>query len=268
MSTKIMIQLHKKYKSPTKKDFDQAIAQLFNNASRDVFDLTKGGKNHSYDFDFWHTPKVGTIFESLSDNTTYRLAVKVLEARDRWLARRGDMQAHSHEGETVKAVDIFKGNVEVAALASGGMAALMSGNFNETIDFTMSSYMINQFKQLSDTESEDLSDDDDEGPTQPRAPKRPKLESAGTTDVDMAGPAAKRVKTDKAGTTGGDVGFDPALVAGTAKLALGGGAPEASGGAKENIMYGTGGFDAFLAQLAMEDQAQLDEEDMMEMDGN
>lgn len=266
MSTKIMIQLHKKYNNPTKKDFDQAIAQLFTNASRDVFDLAKSGKNHSYDFDFWHIPKVGTIFENLSDNTTYRLAVKVLEARDRWLARRGASQAPSHEGETVKAVDIFKGNVEVAALASGGMAALLSGNFNETIDFTMNSYMIDQFEELSDTESEDLSDD--EGPARPRAAKRPKLESAGTTDVDMEGPAAKRVKTDKAGTTGGDVGFDPALVSGTARLALGGGAPEGSGGAKENIMYGTGDFDAFLAKLALEDQAQLDEEDMMEMNGN
>lgn len=264
MSTKIMIQLHKKHNKPTKKDFDHAIAELFKNASRDVFELIKGGKN-SYDLDFWNIPKVGTIFEKLSDNTTYRFAIKILEARDRWVNQRGARQAPSNEGETVHAVDIFKGNVEVAALASDGIAALVNGNFTETVDFPMSSYMIDQFNQLDDTDEDDLSDD--EGPSQPRAPKRVKPESGGTTDVDMEGPSAKRIKIDKSGTTGGDAGFYPALAFRPAKLAPGGDASQVSNGAKENNMGGTGDFDAFLAKLAKEDQMQLDEEDMMEMDG-
>lgn len=251
MSTKIMIQLHKKYDKPTKNDFDNAIADLFNKASNNVSELAADGKNPSCDFDFWRGPKVGTIFEKLSDNTTYRFAVKLLEARDRWDDRERvkntfSDNAASYEGETVKAIDRFKGNVEFAAVASVGFDALMEGDLSKTIDFTMSSYMIDQFTQFSDTDEGDPSDD--EVPNQPRA--------------------AKRVKLDKTGVTNGDVGFEPTLVAGTAKLAIGGDASESMKGAKQNNMSGTGDFDAFLAQMAMEDQAQLDEEDMMEMDGN
>lgn len=265
MSTKIMIQLHKKYNSPTKNDFDHAIAELFNNASNTILELTGAG-NPSYDLSFWSGPKVGTIFEKLSDNTTYRFAVKVLEARDRWIDRERARQTASqtpiheaprHESEAAKAIDRFKDNAEVAALASSGVAALMNGVFTETIDFTMSSYMIDQFKQLSDTEDEDLGDDEDPGPAQPRIAKRGMLEEIGTTDGAIEAPAAKRVKFQKTDTTDGDIDFEPALVSDTAKLALGSGAPEDH----------TGDFGKFLAQLAKEGQAQLDEEDMMEMDG-
>lgn len=289
MSTKIMIQLHKKYNKPTKQDFDYAIAELFNNASNTVSDLNGTGKNPSYDLNFWRGPKVGTIFEKVSDKTTYRFAVKVLEARDRWvdrerareaarkLARQRAGQAPSHdaarneaakyESEAAKAIDRFKANAEVAALASGGVADLMNAVFTEPIDFTMSSYMIDQFKQLSDTEDEALSDDEGPRPrpAQPRASKRGMLEVTGTADRDIEAPTAKRVKLQKTGTT--DSGFDPALVSGTAKMTLAGGEPEGSKGAKENNTNDTGDFRAFLAQLAKEDQAQLDEEDMMEMDG-
>lgn len=292
MSTKIMIQLRKKYDKPTKKDFDHAIAELFNNASNTVSDLNGAGKNPSYDLNFWRGPKVGTIFEKVSEKTTYRFAVKMLEARDRWvdrerareaarkLARQRAGQTSSHEAagdeaakyesEAAKAIDRFKANAEVAALASGGVADLVDGIFDETIDFTMSSYMIDQFKQLSDTEDEAFSDDEGPPPpphpAQPRAAKRGMPEKTGADGVIEA-PAAKRVRLQKTGTIDGDAVFDPALLASTAKLTLAGGAPQGSKGAKENNKNGTGDFRAFLAQLAKEDQAQLDEEDTMELDG-
>lgn len=270
MSTKIMIQFHKKYNKTTKNDFDHAIAELFDSASATVNNkLANAGKNPSYEFDFWRDPKLGTVFENVSDKTTYRFAVKLLEARKRWIERQPVEQESSHDAarfecKAAKAIDRFNGIVEVAALASSGVTALMNGVFTETVDFAMNSYMIDQFNQFSDTE-EDSSDD--EGPNQPRAAKRGMIEQTGTPDGDIEAPTAKRVKVQKTGTADGDVGFDPALVAGTARLAIGGGAPEVSNGAKEDNMNGTGDFGAFLAQLAKEDEAQLDEEDMMEMDG-
>lgn len=248
MSTKIMIQFHKKYNNATKSDFDHAITALFNSASAIVTKLANGGKNPSYEFNFWRTPKVGTIFENVSDKTTYRFAIKMLEARKRWIERQTvveqpDNGAAKYECKAAKAIDRFNSAVDVAAVASAGVTGLMNGVFSEAVDFTMDSCMIGQFNQFSDTEEEEEDLSDDEGPTQRLGAKR------GTTDGDIEAPAAKRVKLH------GDADFEPALVSGTAKLALGGGAP------------GTGDFGPFLAQLAKEDEAHLDEEDTMEMDG-
>lgn len=254
MSTKIMIQLHKKYNNPTKSDLDHAITALFDSASVTITKLANGGKNASYEFNFWSTPKVGTIFENVSDKTTYRFAIKMLEARKRWIERQSITEqpnngAAKYECKAAKAIDRFNSAVDVAAVASAGVTGLMNGVFDEAVDFTIDSCMIGQFNQFSDTEEEEEDDDDDDdvsdddGALQPRGAKR------GTTDGDTEAPAAKRVKLH------GDADFEPALVSGTAKLALGGGVP------------GTGDFGPFLAQLAKEDEAQLDEEDTMEMDG-
>ncbi|KAK7718452.1 hypothetical protein SLS64_002407 [Diaporthe eres] len=251
ISTKIMIQLHKKYNNPTKGNFDHAITALFDSASATITKLANGGKNPSYEFNFWSTPKAGTIFENVSDRSTYRFAIKMLEARKRWIERQPIVEQPNnnvakYECKAAKAIDRFNSAVDVAAVASAGVTGLMNGVFDEAVDFTMDSCMIGQFNQFSDTEEEEEDDDDvsdDEGALQPRGAKR------GTTDGDIEAPAAKRVKLH------GDADFEPALVSGTAKLALGGDA------------HGTGDFGPFLAQLAKEDEAQLDEEDMMEMDG-
>ncbi|KAL2285031.1 hypothetical protein FJTKL_08555 [Diaporthe vaccinii] len=155
MSTKIMIQLHKKYNNPTKSNLDHAITALFDSASATITKLANGGKNPSYEFNFWSTPKVGAIFENVSDRTTYRFAIKMLEARKRWVERQPIVEqpnngAAKYECKAAKAIDRFNSAVDVAAVASAGVTGLMNGVFAEAVDFTMDSCMIGKFNQFSD----------------------------------------------------------------------------------------------------------------------
>lgn len=179
-STKIMIELRKKYKKPTNKDFDDAITELFNSATATVNKLGNDELNPSCDLNFWRTPKIGTVFENVSDNTTYRFALKMLEARQRWVERQrpgtGQIVSPvftSHECRAAKAIDRFNDAVEVAALKSLGADALMDGDFSDSMDFTMKPYMMHQFDQFSDSDS-------DEGPTEVHAAKDVNLQKAGT----------------------------------------------------------------------------------------
>ncbi|KAI3397196.1 hypothetical protein diail_11170, partial [Diaporthe ilicicola] len=227
MSTKIMVQLCEKHHQPTKKDFDNAITQLFNNASRVVSQLASEGKTPSGDLDFWRTPKTGTIFEMVSDNTTYRFAVKILEARDRWLERQSAGQglgedASKYKCETAKAVDRFNEAVEIASLTSDGLAALLSGGSGA--GFLMKSYMVDQFSEDDDTSDEEDSDGDE-----------------GMADS----------------TSDGNVGPDSALVACTAHLTLGGESCVGADGAQDTGMGEEADYNAIIAQLAMDDAVRL-----------
>lgn len=267
MSTKIMVQLRKKYTKTTKNDFDNAIAELFNSASAAVKKLSSDGKNTSYDVDFWRGPKVGTIFENVSDKTTHRFAIKMLEARNAWIERQRDGQNISegsakYECQAAKAIDRFNANVEVAnlgALASGRVDALEEGHFSEAIDFGMSSLFMDQLDEDSDTEESDLSED--EAQTQPRSAKRAKLENADTADDGIETPAAKRVKVEKAGVTDSVARFDPTLIFRTAQLSLGGSAPESSNGAEEVRLLGASVHAAFVARQTPEIRALIEEDD-------
>lgn len=185
-----MVELRKKYKKTTNKDFDDAITELFDSATATVNKLGNDGLNPSCDLNFWRTPKIGTVFENVSDNTTYRFALKMLEARQRWVERQrpGTGQIVSpafanHECQTAKAIDRFNDAVEVAALKSRGADALMNDDFSDSMDFTMKPYMMDQFDQFSDSDSDDL--DDEEGPIEAYAASRVNVQNSGTTDDDV-----------------------------------------------------------------------------------
>lgn len=190
-----MIELRKKYKKTTNKHFDDAITELFNSATATVNKLGNDGLNPSCDLNFWRTPKIGTVFEHVSDNTTYRFALKMLEARQRWVERQragaGQTASHgfaSHECQAAKAIDSFNDAVEVAALKSRGADALMNGDFPDGMDFAMKSYMMDQFNQFSDSDS-------DEGPTEVHAAKDVNLQNYGMTHGDVGSNTTPAVGT-------------------------------------------------------------------------
>lgn len=257
MSTKIMVELHKNYKNPTRKDFDQAIAKLFDNASPMVAKLAKDGKKPTYDFDYWQAPKVGTIFENVSDRSTCRFAIKMLEGRDEWIdleskrtRENPSYNAYQWDGEAAKAIDRFNGWVEAANFTSDDIKSLEQGILPETFDFNMKPYLAEQFDPDSDTEgSEDTTDDYEE------------------TRDDEA-PATKRVKLEISPATDGQTHAYSALVAGTAPLTFRVREPEFLDGANKNDVGETIDYGPFLKQMAKEDEAQLDNEDMMMLEGN
>lgn len=290
MATKIMIQLRKKYKETSKDNFDTEIAALFNNASRIVNELAKDGKYPACDLDFWAAPKVGTVFEYVSDNTVYRFAVKLLEAREAWLARGHIFSVGfaSHKCKAANAIDCFNEDVEVAELKTGGAAVLMDEDYPGDDIFPMKSYLIDQFNESEDTddtdEEEDLSDEsDDEAP----AAEHAKGKRARTADDDVEAPTAKRVKFTAAGgfaaansAASSALGKNLSLplrvrdseVSGVTNnkslsLPLRGHAPEVSDVMKDKSMSVAGDYGPILAKLAKEGEAQRDEEAKMEMDG-
>lgn len=257
MSTKIMVELHKNYKNPTRKDFDQAIAKLFDNASPMVAKLARDGKKPTSDFDYWQVPKVGTIFENVSDRSTCRFAMKMLEGRDEWaeLESKRTRENPSYigyqwDGEAAKAIDRFNSWVEAANFMSDSIQALQSGTLPETFDFNMKAYLAEQFDPESDTEgSEDSIDDEEE------------------SSIDEA-PAAKRVKLEISPATDGQTHAYSALVAGTAPLTFRVREPKFLDGANKNDVGDTIDYGPFLEQMAKEDAAQLDDEDLMMLEGN
>lgn len=241
MSTKIMIGFHKKHANPTKKDLDNEIAQLFNNASDAVSKLAGEGKKPCYDLDFWHNPKLGTIFENVSNNSTYRFAAKALEARDRWVDRQRDGQgpsegASKYECEAAKAVDRFNDAINIADLTSGGLAALMNGVFPGSVGFSMKSYVVDQFSEDDDTSDDEVSGADE-----------------GLAHSTTANPAS----LERA---------DSALVVDKAALALADDSSADKDNVQDDDMTDEADYCSILAQLAMEDAAQLDD-DIMDFDG-
>lgn len=200
MSTKIMSKFVNKHKQPTRKAFDQAIAELFDKAASIVLEIGLNGQNPAYDSDFWHAPKLGTFLETISDKTTSNFAAKMLESRESGLGKQGG-HATKYDCETAKAIDRFNEAVQVASVASSGMQALMSDSYTEKVNFSMASYtsMVDQFDPNDDT---DAPVDSDEEP------------------ADDEAPPAKRVKLEKPRTTDGEAGPDFALNVDTAPLAV------------------------------------------------
>lgn len=249
MSTKIMSKFNQTHnqpnKQPTRKNFDQAIAELFDKGERVVLKLGLSGKLPSYDSDFWHIPKIGTFLENISDQSTSHFLAKILEGRESHLK---DGSAGRYDCETAKAIDRFKQAVQIASVTGSGVDALMKDAYPESAGFSVAAYMVDQFDSDDDTDSEDSDNEAEPG--------------------DDEAPAAKRVKLEMSPPTDGQTHAFSALVDGTVPLAFRGRAPEGLDGANKDIVGDTIDYRPFLEQMAKEDEAQLDEEGLMELEGN
>lgn len=250
MSTKIMRKFNQKHKQPTRKDFDQAIAEVFNKAEHFVLNLGLSGKYPSDGSDFWHVPKIGTFLETISDQSTSHFLAKILEGRkkhlDLGIQRPG---GGLYDCETAKAIDRFNEAMHITSVVGSGVDALMKDAYPESANFSMASLMIEGFDSDDDTDTEDSIDNDaDPG--------------------DDEAPAAKRVKLEMSSTADDQTNAYSALAVGTAPLAFRVREPDVSDGANKNDVGGSNDYGPFLEQMAKEDEAKLDEEDSMELEGN
>jgi hypothetical protein len=222
MSTKIMSELRKKLgKDPTKNDFDHAIAKLFDNAAPMVVKLAAAGKKPDCEIDYWHAPKVGTIFENVSDKTTFRFALKMIEGRERWsdierkrAQENQNSKPKAYGGEAAKAIDRFNGWVEAANFTGPGANVLEGGAFPGAQDFSMKSYLDDLFDPSSDTDcsidsGEELTDKDEALNDNHKKP----------ADAGKA-PAAKRIKLETSSATEGKASPNLVLGAATAPLTI------------------------------------------------
>lgn len=246
MSTKIMSKFHQKHKQPnklaTRKDFDQAIAEIFDKAEHFVLNLGLSGKYPSYESDFWRVPKIGTFLEKVSDNSTSHFLAKIREGRESYIETDG---AGRYDCETAKAIDRFNEAMQIASVLGSGVDDLMKDAYPES---AMASLMVDNFDPDDDTDIEDTIDNDAE-------------------PGDDEAPTAKRVKLEMASTTDDQTHTYSALAVGTVSLAFRVREPEVSDGANKNDVGGTNDYGPFLKQMAKEDEAQLDE-DLMELEGN
>lgn len=113
-----MIALNNKYDNPTKKDFDQEIALLFQKGTEHVGHcLGVPGHDIPYGAHFWDGAKEGTMFNGIHQGTVYRFALKVIEAREAWIEENDAEQIirqAPYQCQTAQAVDRFNGMVTAA----------------------------------------------------------------------------------------------------------------------------------------------------------
>lgn len=242
--------LHNKFQNPTKKDFDQETALLFQNAT-DYVRYHLGSTGHPVPFGshFWVGAKDGTMFHNIHQATVYRYALKLIEARQAWIddndaeqiIRQGPYQA-----QTAQAIDRFNSIVTAAGIMHGNQAV------------NLSSYMIGDVAEQVDEEDTAgeilymVEKDDDYRPKDKKTKKVLPPPPINHTELNAQQSVAEASQIEEMKVAEGGQNDETEVTEG--------------GQDAEMMDTETGGYTAFLAQLALEDAENADEEDMMELE--
>ncbi|KUI59685.1 hypothetical protein VP1G_06877 [Cytospora mali] len=184
-AAEIMMALNNKHEKPTKKDFDQDIALLFQKGTEYVRcristeGIAQFPGEIPTDSLFWCIPKKETIFNGIHHATVYRFGLKIMEAREAWNEAHDHDQPLLEQSLTAQAVDRFNNIITASSIfypdLAGNLATQMIANMAvqveredtvESVRFEKggadSVFAMYNFQPVTDTDDDNLEQEDQE----------------------------------------------------------------------------------------------------------